>query len=235
MKNLHIALSLAVLAATFAGPSAQAQRRGFASAPAGRGGAAFARGRSARTGVARRGRARGFFQGSAYNPYLYPAYGYASDFGYGSDLNFDSAYEPTLEAPPPQIVFREPYRAAPPQPSKPSEGPVLLELQGDHWLRITSNGSSQIAGPSEPEQASNLPTAAASAVLVFRDGHKEEIGKYCIMGATIRIGTNYWTTGSWTRAVQISDLDVPATLKLNEERGSHFRLPSGPYEVMIGE
>jgi hypothetical protein len=28
-------------------------------------------------------------------------------------------------------------------------------------------------------------------------------------------------------------LDVPATLKLNQERGAKFSLPSGPNEVMI--
>jgi hypothetical protein len=164
----------------------------------------MARGR--RPGAGRPG--QGFFPGSAYAPYFY------------SDLGFDSAEEPLAESPSPQI-----------------EGPVLLELQGDHWVRITSNKPPEIVGQSyqtASEQASNPPAAAPSAVLVFRDGHKEEIGKYCIMGATIRISTDYWSTGSWTQTVQIPDLDVPATLKLNQERGSKFRLPSGPYEVMIG-
>jgi hypothetical protein len=70
-------------------------------------------------------------------------------------------------------------------------------------------------------------------VLVFRDGHKEEIGKYTIMGATIYANADYWSSGSWTRQVQIIELDVPATLKLNRERGAKFSLPSGPNEVMI--
>jgi hypothetical protein len=111
-------------------------------------------------------------------------------------------------------------------------------LQGGHLVRVIPNGQPQTAGKSsrpQPEKASNLPTAAPSAVLVFRDGHKEEIGKYCIKGSTIQISSDYWSTGSWTQTVQISDLDVPATLKLNQERGTNFRLPSGPYEVMIGE
>ena len=233
MKNLLIALSLAVLGATLVASSAQAQRRG---------GGGFARGRGAGAGGARPGRARGFYRGSGYAPYAYAPYffsnsGYDPDLGFDS-LGYDSNDEPLLEAPSYLIVNREPYRpAAPPAPAKPSEGPVLLELQGDHWVRITHNGPPQIDGQSyqpEPEQAANPPAAAPSAVLVFRDGHKEEIGKYCIMGATIHITTDYWSTGSWNRTVAISDLDVPATLKLNQERGSHFRLPSGPYEVMIG-
>ena len=71
------------------------------------------------------------------------------------------------------------------------------------------------------------------AVLVFRDGHKQEIEKYTIVGATIYTNADYWSSGSWTREVQIVELDVPATLKLNRERGAKFSLPSGPNEVMI--
>lgn len=70
-------------------------------------------------------------------------------------------------------------------------------------------------------------------MLVFRDGHEEEITSYTIIGNTLYARANYWTSGSWTRTIEIANLDVPATLKLNQERGSNFRLPSGPQEVMI--
>ena len=70
-------------------------------------------------------------------------------------------------------------------------------------------------------------------MLVFRDGHQEEIRKYVINGATIYTSADYWSTGSWTRRVQIAALDIPATLKLNHDRGANFTLPSGPHEVMI--
>jgi hypothetical protein len=71
------------------------------------------------------------------------------------------------------------------------------------------------------------------AVLVFRDGHVEEIDNYTIIGDTLYLKANYWVSGSWTRKVEIANLDVPATLKINEEHGSKFRLPSGPQEVVI--
>jgi uncharacterized membrane protein len=70
-------------------------------------------------------------------------------------------------------------------------------------------------------------------MLVFRDGHKEEIERYAIIGAVIYTRADYWSTGSWTRKVTIADLDVPATLKLNQERGGRFTLPSGPDEVVV--
>jgi hypothetical protein len=69
--------------------------------------------------------------------------------------------------------------------------------------------------------------------LVFRDGHQEEIEKYTIIGPVIHIRADYWSTGSWTRKVAITDLDLPATLKVNRERGGKFSLPSGPNEVVV--
>jgi hypothetical protein len=69
-------------------------------------------------------------------------------------------------------------------------------------------------------------------VLVFRDGHKDEVSEYTIMSGTIYSKTDYWTTGSWTRKIQVADLDVPATLKLNRERGLKFVLPGSSNEVV---
>ena len=86
--------------------------------------------------------------------------------------------------------------------------------------------------------ASRMETAQPSpalpaAVLVFRDGHTEEVEKYVIQGGVINARSDYWSTGSWTRKIPIAELDVPATLKLNEERGGKFSLPSGPSEIVV--
>jgi hypothetical protein len=251
MKNLLIALSLAVLGAALVAGRAHAQRGGHASAPAGRGGAVISWGHGGRGGRGGRDHGHGHNGGrryggyGGYGPFFGAGLGYASDFGYEPD------YEPVQEAPPPQVVVREPYQpAAPPAPPKPGGGLELLELRDGHLVRIAPNGQPQTAGKSNrpkaqetaarpargrSTEAAKPASEAPNAVLVFRDGHKEEIGKYCIMGATIRITTDYWSTGSWTRTVKISDLDVAATLKLNRERGTNFRLPTGPDEVMIGE
>jgi hypothetical protein len=82
--------------------------------------------------------------------------------------------------------------------------------------------------------AAKPPAPLPPAVLVFRDGHQEQIGQYRIMGTTIYVNTDYWSSGAWTRTIPLADLDVPATLKLNQQRGANFRLPSSPDEVMIG-
>jgi hypothetical protein len=44
---------------------------------------------------------------------------------------------------------------------------------------------------------------------------------------------DYWTSGSWTKKIQIADLDVPATMRINQERGVKFALPTSPNEVVM--
>jgi hypothetical protein len=236
MKNRLFMLDLAILAATIFASSAQAQRH-VASAQSGRPRMNLARRAGVRSPVVPSRRSRRFSSGSGFAPYFY------SDFDSDSGIN---------EVPPNQNVERttQPAPLAP-VPTPPQS--LLLELHGDHWVRITNYGQSQTDGQSsepEPQQASDLPSATPAnaprriptaeppdelppAVLVFRDGHKEEIGKYVIVASTIYTSADHWSSGSWTRKVQIVQLDVPATLKLNHERGTKFSLPSGPNEVMI--
>jgi hypothetical protein len=75
--------------------------------------------------------------------------------------------------------------------------------------------------------------ALPPAVLVFRDGHREEAAKYTIVGSTIFIKADYWSGGSWTHEVPIAKLDVVATMQANQERGTKFSLPSRVGEVMM--
>jgi hypothetical protein len=67
-----------------------------------------------------------------------------------------------------------------------------------------------------------------AAVLVFRDGHTEQIRKYVITATTLSTSADYWSSGSWTRKIPIADLNVAETLKLNQQRGTGFSLPSRP-------
>jgi hypothetical protein len=155
-------------------------------------------------------------------------------------------YEPAVSEPPPQESAAQPVQVAPPGPQPHS---ILIERQGDRWVQVT--GYSPSPAPAQPappkaEGATHLSAVVPSrhetaeparelppAVLVFRDGHEEEVKSYTIIGETLYTGGNYWTSGSWTRKIEIANLDVPATLKLNQERGSKFSLPSGPQEVVI--
>lgn len=60
-----------------------------------------------------------------------------------------------------------------------------------------------------------------STVLVFRDQHKEEIENYAIVGHTL------WNfSPQHTEKISLSDLDLDATTKANEDRGVTFRIPA---------
>ena len=71
------------------------------------------------------------------------------------------------------------------------------------------------ADPPEPDQPLE-PT-----VLVFKDGHTSEVANYAIVGATL-----FDLTPGHHRKIAISDLDLDATEKQNDERGVTFRIPS---------
>ena len=233
MNKRLVALSLAVFGAALFVSSAQAQRHaGFSSAPESRAGRAVSGSSRGNFGRARHRRRN--FAGSTFDSPFYP--------DYDSDPEF-------FEEPPPPLIERttQPSSALP----NPAES-LVLELQGDHWVRLTNYGQSQTGQTLQPEsqqasgltsaspfsasrqiQASEPTTELPPAILVFRDGHQEEIGKYVIAGTTIYTSADYWSSGAWTRKVQIVALDIPATLKVNRERGAKFSLPSGPHEVMI--
>jgi hypothetical protein len=73
----------------------------------------------------------------------------------------------------------------------------------------------------EAEGAPVLP----NTVLVFRDQHKQEIRNYAIVGQTL------WSFDpQHTEKIPLSDLDLAATAKVNDERGLTFRVP-GPGEA----
>jgi hypothetical protein len=239
MRYRLIALSVALIGAALLASSAQGQGhggRGFG--PRGRGGAAVLRGRTVGRHLIRMRHARAF-AGSRFAPNYYPYY----DFDY---YPFYDSQDEVGQAPPPP--FRAPA-VAPAPPAKPPEA-LVMELRGDHWVRLTSYGPMSIAGESgEPQSGATSgaerlrgsvastraekPSELRPAVLVFRDGHQEEAAKYIIAGTTISIKTDYWSTGSWTRKIPIAELNIAATLQANQERGAKFTLPSRPSEVIV--
>jgi len=241
--RLPIALSVSMLATVFLAPLS-AQMRGMrAAAPAPRTPASIRAG--GRPGFGSRGLGRrGFFPGSRFFPGwafllppIYPDFDYEYDYENGPEA---------IQEPPPWVVPAQAEQPA--APAKPIE-PLVLERHGDEWVRIAGYSQSPAAAQSmtpSAGQAPNPPSETAGqnnagqpasklppAVLVFRDGHQEEIERYTIIGPVIHIRTDYWSTGSWTRKVAIADLDLPATLRVNRERGGKFRLPSGPNEVVV--
>jgi hypothetical protein len=190
---------------------------------------------SGREGFDRPNRHR-FLNDSAF---LFPPYFYPYD-----EIDYGPAAPPT---PPVQVVVQQPPQP-PARAASPVE-PLLLENHNGQWVRVPT-GSEMPAIPqsAKPDSAKasspnpgivELPEAAPPlsalppAVIVFRDGHTEEMARYMIQGDVLFTNADYWTTGSWTRKIPLAEVDIPASLKLNKERGTKFNLPTGPNEVVI--
>ncbi len=87
-----------------------------------------------------------------------------------------------------------------------------------------------VAAPATATTASLAPPAAAPApadglpqtptVLVFLDGHRLEIANYAIVGDKL-----HDLTAGRRRVIPLSELDLPATRQVNEDRGNDFLLP----------
>ena len=172
------------------------------------------------------------FPGRAERPFARPPYFFAGPYFY-SDYGFDETSQQPAE---PEIVVMQ----APPAArvvEKTSAEPLLLELRGGRFVKVGA-GDAEDAGAQNSQSRQSTPVAQTPrqlppTVLVFHDGHEEEVTGYTIAGSILYADANYWTQGSWTRKIQIADLDVPATLKLNQERGTNFALPSAPNEIMV--
>lgn len=73
------------------------------------------------------------------------------------------------------------------------------------------------AGPVVPESP-QPPT-----LLIFKDGHTVELGNYAIVGANL-----FDLTPGHTRKVALTDIDLAATQRENDDRGVTFALPTTP-------
>jgi hypothetical protein len=181
-----------------------------------------------------------FGQRAPFHPLIHPAVFLGTPYFYS-----DYPSQPmVVQAPPPQVVVVEtvPTAVEKAEASKPE--PLLIEWQGDRYVRVTQDASArayrvQSDYSEEPglrtdtqKVASKYTRPLSSAVLVFRDGRQQEVSSYTIVSGTIYTDADYWTSGAWTRKIQLADLDVPTTLKLNQERGVRFVLPAGPNEVV---
>jgi len=139
--------------------------------------------------------------GYSYAPYYIPVDGYGYDYVGGPDVysgppivQGDPLMHMVVEQPPARYPYAQPDVAqAPPDyaPPAPPQQPVVHD-----------------AKPNEP------------SVLVFRDGHQQEVSNYAIMGQ------NVYVFDKGSRKVALADLDVPATIKANDERGLDFNIPA---------
>ena len=273
--RLNFALVAALVLAMLAAPSSMAQGRGgFHGSPH------FAPG----YGPGRNGSA--FFN---HRPSGFPG-AYLSGWPFFYD---DYQLAPATADSVPPVVYVQPPFAAPSDSPQPKLSPLLIELEGDQYVRhggvprssggATREGaaregatgelgldqrgnnrpalSSRRKAPNPPQPAtrtelpagptgSAVPTAAASlapTILIYRDGHREEVPDYAIVGRVLYAHEGCGADSALSvsancdaaeqpdygmKSIQVSALDLPATMKANRENGVNFVLPAGPNEVV---
>ena len=239
IRRLSFALFLAAATCTLLAASTPAQRHGMHGA-----------GGFPRSGPAgHRGGGERFEHGGEHhrllnaNGFFSPAYLYA-----------DNEYEQEPEAvsgPPVQLAVMQPV---PPPPPVPVE-PLLMEKRNGEWVRVATGkqmttsqpapaDSAKPIAPATPHPAGSQPSKTAapaalpaaalpSAVIVFRDGHQEQIAKYVIQGDILYTNSVSANGASRERQIPLSQLDLPASLKASADRGAKFNLPSAPNEVIV--
>lgn len=157
----------------------------------------------------------GYFYPGYLPPYYYDPYGY----GY---------------APP---VVMEDNSSLPGAGTFNSAAPPYQQMYspnaGTNSVIDEEQGGSFYARPEVPPVAPVVPPQSQGVVttnggeesdvrtlLIFKDGHQLEVTNYAIMGSTV-----YVFTGD-RRKIPLSDIDLDATIKANEQRGVDFHVPA---------
>ena len=154
---------------------------------------------------------------------------------------------------PPVIILQAAPAPAPMvAPPEPPTQPLMIELQGGRYVRISGEESStaemklvdsgatnplstktHLERPITSHPPSPVDHDLAPAVLVFRDGHSQEVSEYTIADGILYTHADYYTDGSWNKKIALSSLNLPDTIATNKSHGIKFQLPAAPNEVII--
>jgi hypothetical protein len=168
---------------------------------------------------------------------------HSHSFGPGAIFLGDPFYADYPVAPltiPPQYLVVQPTTTIDTAPEAKSE-PLMIELQGNRYVRF--GGRQQPAEPGTNSPPDYVEAAAGQSsgqaqpdlpptLLIFRDGHREQVPAYAIVGATLYANEDYWQSGHWTKNIELSALNIAATVQVNHDNGVKFLLPSAPNEVI---
>ncbi len=186
----------------------------------------------------------GFRSGPGFAGYSSHGHGRTNAVSFGDPFFYsDYPSQPVIyERPVSPVVVVQPSSTAAPAEVKPE--PLMIEWQGDKYVRYggqresaksldysdsASNGSSTRA-QLHPAQTAHVDLPPV--VLVYPDGHREQVSDYVIANGNLYARGDYWRDGFWEKTIQLSALDIPATLRTNSQSGANFVLPTGPNEVI---
>lgn len=151
---------------------------------------------------------------------------------------FDSGY-PVASQPPVVVLQSVPAQASAPAAAPTPVQPLLIEFQGGRYVRVSGEDDSRSEmvdnGTVSAESSAGSDRKQPSpAVLVFRDGHQEQAADYTIAQGVLYARGEFYSDGTWTRKIELSALNLPETIKINQSHGVQFQLPTAPNEVIVG-
>jgi len=145
---------------------------------------------------------RGFGYPWAYGAYYDPSWWWDSGSSYDEDYERDRQIANEMNQ---QSLDEQRMR----QQAEDDPGPERNQANNDRYAR---------SAPAVHD-ADSAPVPAT--MLVFRDQHQQEVKNYAIVGQTL------WAFAPQrTQKISLSDLDIPATTKVNDDRGLTFRVPA---------
>ena len=145
------------------------------------------------------------------NGYGYPYYSYYDPFWDSWWWDSHSSYD--------EDAARERQIASEMNAENLEEQRMLRDEEQDHDQDAYARPSHSLSASRtrEEERAQNDP----ATVLVFRDQHQREIQNYAIADGIL------WNfTAQRTEKIPLAVLDIPATRKANDDRGTEFHLPA---------
>jgi len=118
------------------------------------------------------------------------------------------------------------------EPATPQ--PLMIELQNGRYVRVNRAAADgePVLLDLAPDYTPSPPRELAPVLLVFRDGHSEEVRDYTIADGILYARGDYYTEGYWNKKIDLSTVNVARTLGANAVRNVKFVLPSSPNEVI---
>jgi len=121
--------------------------------------------------------------------------------------------------------------------------PLMIELKDGQYVRVSGEGGGELQtlpAESQPGKSAHVSPAGSSAparelpsaVLVFRDGHREEVRDYTIADGFLYAQSDFYANGYWNKKIDLTSLDLAQTTQVNADRNVNFVIPSSPNEVI---
>jgi hypothetical protein len=144
---------------------------------------------------------------------FFPAGG--SVFAVPYAVPYPVAVEPSAD----EVTDEEDYRG----------GPTIFDRRGpgERSRRARQDYADSSRSDDQPKDSAAVasqesPADQPETVLVYKDGHQDEIQNYAVVGEML-----YDLSPGHRRKIALADLDLAATVKQNDDRGIDFRLPPG--------